>query len=125
MVIMINRLRWWVETAGMAMLYPAVLLHELTHYVAGRSVAKEIRLHLDLEAPAVSANWRDDVPQWRLKLAKVAPTIVGIAIAPALLYWLLSGNQNALAVILAIALWGVYTKPSADDLTEPVTQTGS
>lgn len=116
--MVIFRLLEWI---GLCLLLPAIVLHELTHYVAARGVADGIRLHAT-PAPAVSVNWREDVPEWRLRLAKVAPTIVGLLLAPLVVLWLVRAAEHGLiAMIVVTALWAVYTKPSGDDLAPPVT----
>jgi len=108
-----------LENVGLCLILPAVVLHELTHWIAARGVADDIRLHYQPD-PAVSVNWKADVPTWRLRLAKIAPTLVGLALTPLLAYWLVRGQWDGLiSVIIVTALWAVYTKPSADDLRPP------
>lgn len=110
---------------GQLLLMPAVLLHDLTHYVAARPVSDEIAFYLDLWQPGVMVDWSRDVPEWRLRIAKVAPTLVGLTIGPALALWLLRGpTTNAYATILIVALWGIYTCPSGNDL-KPLNTGGS
>lgn len=112
---------WWaLETAGMLLLLPAVLAHEATHYLAARGVAQKISFDVNPREPGVWIVWDQDAPEWRVRFAKVAPTIVGLLFAPLVLLTLFrSAAGSFVPLLLMTVLWAVYTKPSADDLTQP------
>ena len=109
-----------IETIGMLILLPAILAHEATHWIASRSISDELQFELNPSQPAVLVNWSEDVPIWRIRVAKVAPTIVGILVTPFVIVWLLRSYENGLAsILLVVVLWAVYTMPSRGDLSPP------
>ncbi|KDE56677.1 hypothetical protein EL22_25240 [Halostagnicola sp. A56] len=117
---MFGRLWSLFELAGVCLLLPAIVLHELTHWIAARGVADDLRFHANSMQPAVSVNWSEGVPRWRLRAAKIAPTITGLALGPLVAIWLFRGGEHGLVTIVLVStLWVVYTKPSQGDLQEP------
>ena len=118
---MSGKLRKVVELVGMALITPAIVGHEATHYIAARDVATAIGFDADPVQPAVLVEWDTDAPLWRIKLAKVAPTIVGLCLAPMLLWAILHGQIGVGPVsLILLGWWVVYTFPSAGDLSQPM-----
>lgn len=114
---------YWVVRAvclhGTIFLVPAIAAHEATHYVFAKPVAEDVRFEV-WPVPAVAVVWRADVPRWRCRFAKLAPTIVGLTIAPLVGSWTVFETPIHWTVTLLLAgYWAVYTIPSAGDLAVP------
>lgn len=101
------------------LLYPALLLHELTHYVFSLPWADELSIEIRLgPESAVYASWRNDAPLWGIALAHLAPTVVGVLSVPIMFTGV--PEFGPFAMLLLIANWVVFIWPSKDDRTLPV-----
>ncbi|ARS89914.1 hypothetical protein [Natrarchaeobaculum aegyptiacum] len=116
---MIRRFVRFVCLLGTLLLVPAIVAHEATHYVFAKPVAEDVRLEV-WPVPAVAVVWCADAPRWRCRLAKLAPTTVGVTMAPLVGSWLvLETSVHWTVAVLLVGYWTVYTIPSAGDLTVP------
>jgi len=105
------------------LLTPSVPLHELTHAVAAYPWA-DIDICLDGTDSRVTMDWDDDAPVWAVRLAHLAPTLVGLGIAMLLVVVFgvpsvsglggLALHDLGLLVILFVN-WVVYVFPSYAD----------
>jgi hypothetical protein len=105
--------------------FPAVLAHELTHYVVGAPVAarQTVGVRVRDGRAAVRVDWRPDAPQWAIAAAALAPAIAGcVALVAALTAWTLAGSPTPASVsewatlALVAGWWAVYATPSAGDI---------
>ena len=125
--------RWWMyhsvvgwvrasQFIGTALLYPAIIIHELTHAVfAYPWVDEYVDIQLYGPEAGVSVRWRAGTPRWVIGLAHIAPTLLGVVAAPAILLvaGMPSGVGDWVAAGILGANWMVYTRPSADDIQLP------
>lgn len=101
--------------------FPAMLLHELTHYLLALPWSEESVVVIGEGGQAVHAvDYRDDVPEWVPLLASLGPTVLGSVAGLYGLYRLFASppgtvNQWLVAGALA-AYWVIYVAPSGDDL---------
>lgn len=110
--------------------FPATLAHEATHLAVGWPWIVTIRsyeLHPLRAAAWVEVEWADSAPRWGVVLAHVAPTLLGVAFAAAVVVLLLVGGgewprgarEQGVWLLLG-AYWLIYATPSPDDL-QPTT----
>lgn len=99
----------------LAVLLPAVLAHELAHAIAaGLLGAESVEVNLSAAQPHVLMDF-GDLPRWRVRVACLAPTIVGLV-------W--AGSGIALfgppplspPTVLVAGYWALFTVPSRDDI---------
>lgn len=83
----------------------AAWLHELTHAIAARALGGDV-VEMDLVDLHVDFRFEGPAPR-RRRLVLLAPALVGIATAPALM-WLWSGEMTIAAAIAGVA-WVIYT----------------
>lgn len=114
-----------VNTALNAATYPPTLAHELTHAAAAWPWARRTELdHAPWHGAAYcDVEWEADAPAWAIRVAAVAPTILGSAFALAVLSWIavaggsLPATGQRQAAWLAVgAYWLVFWAPSTADL---------
>lgn len=106
-----------VDLVAALVMLPAVLAHEATHAaVAWRWVSTEQPRELvdRLVPPRLELSYPAGTPVMVVVLANLAPTIVGIAVAPFLFRWAV--EIELVLSVYAIGSWYVYTVPSKDDL---------
>lgn len=98
----------------LAVFLPAVLAHELTHANAARLLgAASVEVNF-APRPHVLMDF-GDLPRWRVRVACLAPTIVGLV-------W--AGSGIALfgppplspPTVLVAGYWALFTVPSRDDI---------
>lgn len=103
--------------------WPALVLHELTHAVAAAPFAST-RVRLFTASPHAEMHWRPGTPRLAVRLAHLAPTIVGalctvltaVVAAPVLSAGIPSNPFHALALGLLLAYnWLLYCWPSETD----------
>ncbi|SFR34111.1 hypothetical protein [Halogeometricum limi] len=109
-------LRTWLTT-------PSVPLHELTHAAFALPWA-DVDIELAGADPRVKFDWSASTPTWAVRLAHLAPTLVGLGILLVLVALFgiptastleqLAIHELGLLVILA-ANWAVFTYPSEAD----------
>lgn len=103
--------------------WPALVLHELTHAVAAAPFAST-RIRLFSDTPHAELRWQEGTPRLAIRLAHLAPTIVGVlttaltvvTVAPVLSMGLPSNPFHALALALLLGYnWLLYCWPSRQD----------
>lgn len=103
--------------------WPALVAHELTHAAAAAPYA-DARIRLFTTHPHVELHWQRGTPRLAVRVAHLAPTIVGllctavlaVVAAPAFAVALPSNPFNAAALGLLLAYnWWLYCWPSASD----------
>ena len=109
-------LRTWLLT-------PSVPLHELTHAAFALPWA-DVKVALAGENARVEFDWSETTPTWAVRLAHLAPTLVGLGLLLVLVALFgiptastlahLAIHELGLVVILALN-WAVFTYPSAAD----------
>lgn len=114
---MMRTIRFGVDQLGILLIMPAIVTHELAHYLVARLFTDAIRFDLRPTSAAVLIDDWHDAPRWAVWLAHVAPTVLGVALAPAVAWWLLTGRAGVAGAIVVATNWAVLTKPSKDDLS--------
>ncbi len=103
--------------------WPAIVLHELTHAAAAAPFA-ETRIQWFGAVPHAEHHWQTDTPRVAVRIAHLAPTIVGVictlttaAVAVPVIYEGLPANPfHAAAIALLLAYnWILYCWPSVTD----------
>lgn len=107
--------------------FPAMLLHELTHYLLALPWSDESVVVIGEGGQAVHAvDYRDDVPGWAPILASLGPTMLGALVGLIGLWRLVQtppGSINEWLLAGAIAsYWVIYVAPSGADLDFNTTQ---
>ena len=94
------------------LLLPAILLHELTHaVVAWRWADVDIASYVP---PVLELSYIEGTPMILVRIANVAPTIVGMLLSPLVILWAL--ELTPVVATYVFGSWLVYTQPSAKDL---------
>lgn len=113
------------------LLWPSAALHELTHLLPVVPWLTSVDVHLRGEA-SVTCEVASDTPVWAIRLAAIAPTVVGVLIAGIIYVTVLAGSPlsytvtireglaveagvKPLAWALCTAWWYWYTWPSEQD----------
>lgn len=99
--------------------------HEATHTVAGRLLADDAGLHVEVAGAEAHASIRglDEAARWAAAVVCLAPTILGTWLAIIVFaWWVLAGyslpavGESWAKLALAALVWSLYTAPSGQDL---------
>lgn len=96
---------------------PAVLGHELTHALVAWwwvDADRPAEIIDRVVPPRLELTYPSGTPVVVVVAANLAPTIVGLALAPALVPWAFGLPVPLLVYVLGA--WALYTRPSRDDL---------
>jgi len=93
-------------------LLPSIVLHELTHVLVAWKWAD---ISIDSLVPTVlKLHYQKETPVLVTRLANVAPTIIGVLVAPFIVPWALEATVPVM--VYALGSWLTYTAPSHEDL---------
>jgi len=120
---MSNALTEFIDTYGTVVLFPAIVLHELTHAVVATPWVKEQSVTVKPRAAQWDVTWADGVAAWQVALVALAPFVAGmLAFGVGMAVWLLNGFTMPTTVIELSSLavfgmwWAVYVRPSPEDV---------
>lgn len=113
---MMRTIRFGIDQLGILLLMPAIVTHELAHYLVARLFTDGIRFDLRPTSAAVLIDDWQDAPRWGVWACHIAPTTLGLSLAPAIAYGLLTGRLGFAGGVVVFANWAVLTLPSRDDI---------
>lgn len=104
--------------AVMILFAPAFVIHELAHLVVGRRWADRIEMDwspLSGERPRITFVYPPGVEGWKVVCTNLAPVVLGVALAPAVI-WMVTTYGLTLPVAYLTLVWIGIAMPSAEDL---------
>ena len=101
-----------MQLAAIASVSPGILVHESAHAAAAKPWAERLWLMMDPK-PCVAMDLEATTPWWAIVLIGIAPFLIGLATAPAML-WVLFSLPPVIGVLIGI-WWAVVAIPSGDD----------
>lgn len=102
-----------VQYLGVAILLPAVLAHELTHAVFALPFGRVEKV--TLVPPEATLIYPSGTSRFWIRLANLAPTLVGTVIGLPVGWWILTHLALNLAIIgYLVGSWMVYTLPVSE-----------
>lgn len=109
-----------LDTYLTLVIYPITVAHEWTHAAAFALVGSA---DVSLSDTKCDPEIADDAPEWLVRVAYIAPSIVGSFIGFVLGLWIVLSSVAVggspiewLAWVAGGVSWAAYTLPSADDL---------
>lgn len=103
---------------GIVLMFPAVCLHELTHAVAALPWG-EVE-SVTIVPPRATLLYPAGAPSWAIRLANLAPTIVGTVVGLPLLWLAITVWGLPVPWLAYLAgCWAVYTLPISDHDRNP------
>lgn len=122
-LVLVGLFTAYVVYAAFRGLTPGVWLHERAHAVVGREAGAAVALEESTLGGRVVLSWPADVARWRIRVAHLAPTLVGLAAAVLAFLALgvfdlggwLASTQGLLASVYASVQWWLFSWPSAAD----------
>lgn len=104
-----------VEQAAVLLLLPAIAAHELTHALAAWPFASSIELASRVP-PRLRISYPSGTPVRAIQAVNLAPTLVGVALLPAVVLFLMSTELPPPLLYYVIGSFGLFAWPSGDDL---------
>ena len=104
----------------------AVIVHEFAHAFAALPFVERVDVTVGTSSAAASMKWRRDAPVLAVRVAHLAPTLVGLGLALVLVAlfgvpdaaWLAYAAARPLDALVALVVglnWAVFTYPSRED----------
>ena len=104
---------------GVAMLWPAIVAHELTHYAYARMAGADARIVWRYPQPYTEAEWPGGMSALTIRSVKLAPTLIGLMFAIGVVIEMGVPTSIDPATILMAGWWVAYTYPSKGDRSPP------
>ena len=104
----------------------AVIVHEFTHAVASLPFVERVDVRVGSSSADATFEWRRDAPLLAVRVAHLAPTLVGLGLAlvlvalfgvpsPAWIAYAVARPLDALVALIVGLNWAVFTYPSPED----------
>ena len=111
-----------VGYVGVAMLWPAIVAHEFTHYFYARVAGADARIVWRYPQPYTTAGWREGTGALTIRSVKLAPTLIGSMFAIGVLLEMGLPSSVDPATVLVLGWWVAYTYPSKGDRSPPYSE---